>query len=145
MISRQVLQGLLNQAFFTAVWVHSPLCTGDILHLYAETITNASYSWSGPNSFISSEQNPVIPDVTPINAGDYACIITVNTQTSLAAITNVIVNDLPDAMLLTTNITVCHGAQAGMPVQLNGNDPFGIIYYDGASYYTASGLTFSRW
>jgi hypothetical protein len=119
----------------------SPLCTGDTLHLYAETISNATYSWSGPNGFSSTDQNPVILDVTPVNAGDYACIITVYSQTSPPAITNVVINELPDAFLLNANITVCPGSMVPMPVQLIGMDPFEIIYCDGANYYTASGLT----
>ena len=119
----------------------SPLCTGETLHLYAETISNATYSWSGPNGFASTLQNPVIPNVTTVNAGDYSCLITVNYNTSPPAVTSVIINDLPDAFLLNTSVTVCQGSQVGMPVQLSGTDPFEIIYYDGATYYNASGLT----
>lgn len=33
------------------------------------------YSWTGPNNFISSDQNPTIPNATAINSGTYSCII----------------------------------------------------------------------
>jgi hypothetical protein len=118
----------------------SPLCAGDTLHLYAETISNATYSWSGPVGFSSTEQNPVITNITPVNAGDYSCIITVYSQTSPPAITTVIIYDLPDAFLLSNNTTVCPGAPAFMLVQLTGAGPFVVIYNDGSNYFTAPGL-----
>lgn len=118
----------------------SPLCAGDTLHLHAETIANAIYSWTGPNGFTSTQQNPVIPNVTPAHSGDYACVITIYSQTSPPAITTVVVNDLPDAFLVSSDTTVCPGATAFMLVNLIGAGPFEVIYYNGAAYITASGL-----
>ncbi|MDT0691034.1 PKD-like domain-containing protein [Salegentibacter sp. F188] len=58
---------------------NGPLCEGDELQLFAnleggrEPIT---YNWTGPNNFSSEEENPVIPDVTPENAGIYELTVT---------------------------------------------------------------------
>ena len=41
---------------------NGPLCVGETLNLYAETVPNASYYWSGPGGFLSTMQNPVIPN-----------------------------------------------------------------------------------
>ena len=118
----------------------SPLCVGDTLHLMAETIANATYSWTGPGGFTSTIQNPFIPDITLAHAGDYSCMITVYGQTSPPAITTVMINDLPDAGLLSSDTTVCPGAEVFMLVQLIGGGPFEVIYFDGATYITVPGL-----
>jgi gliding motility-associated-like protein len=47
------------------------LCDGQELHLFASTIPNASYSWSGPNNFSSSLQNPVLSGITSAIDGVY--------------------------------------------------------------------------
>lgn len=119
----------------------SPLCVGDTLHLQAETISNATYSWSGPGGFTSPVQNPVIPGVTLAHAGDYSCIITIFSQSSPPAITPVIINDLPDASLVDNDTTVCPGAEAFMLIELTGAGPFEVICYDGSNYQTITGLT----
>jgi hypothetical protein len=118
----------------------SPLCVGETLHLHAETIANATYAWTGPGGFTSTLQDPVIPNVTLAHAGDYACVITVFSQISPPAVTTVVINDLPDASLVSIDTIVCPGAAAFMLVQLTGAGPFEVIYYDGSNYYNASDL-----
>src|SRR6185295_16283859 len=46
-----------------------PICIGQPLALTATTIAGAAYSWTGPNGFTSSQQNPVILSPTPASAG----------------------------------------------------------------------------
>ncbi len=53
------------------------LCAGTELRLSADTITAASYTWTGPNGFSSNQQNPLIPNVTVADSGMY--IVTANT------------------------------------------------------------------
>lgn len=50
------------------------ICLNDNLNLTASGGTN--YSWTGPNGFLSSEQNPTITNVTTLNSGQYSCTIT---------------------------------------------------------------------
>jgi hypothetical protein len=119
---------------------NGPLCVGDTLYLSAETVANATYSWTGPNGFLSTEQNPVITNVTLANAGNYECVITVYSQTSPPAITTVVINDLPDAFLLSNDTITCPGAVAFMLVNLTGAGPFEVTYYDGSSYIIAADL-----
>ena len=61
---------------------NSPICSGQTLQLSAEYVNNAEYNWWGPDNFTSSQQNPTIPDATPVNAGDYFLTIMVNGQPS---------------------------------------------------------------
>lgn len=119
----------------------SPLCVGDTLHLNAETIANATYSWTGPGGFTSTEQNPVIPNVNLAQSGDYSCIINVFSLSSPPAVTNVVINDLPDASLLDNDTTVCPGTPAYMLVNLTGAGPFEVTCYDGSAYLYIQGLS----
>ena len=57
-------------------------CYGGTLTLSAQDVSNAIYSWTGPNGFTSNEQEPVIPNVTMEHSGTYSCTITVGQQTS---------------------------------------------------------------
>ncbi|MCP4121175.1 MAG: hypothetical protein GY751_05440, partial [Bacteroidetes bacterium] len=62
---------------------NSHLCTGENLLLFETGGDAVSWYWSGPDGFISTEQNPMIPDATLANAGTYSITITdVNTCTS---------------------------------------------------------------
>jgi gliding motility-associated-like protein len=53
---------------------NTPICIGNTLELKASGGTN--YSWTGPNSFASTDQNPTITNATAINSGRYSCSIT---------------------------------------------------------------------
>lgn len=57
---------------------NGPLCVHDHLQLTADDVNNATYFWSGPDGFASTQQNPVIMDVGIENAGTYSLVITVN-------------------------------------------------------------------
>src|ERR1019366_7348712 len=37
-----------------------PICAGSTLNLTASTVADATYNWTGPNGFTSSDQNPSI-------------------------------------------------------------------------------------
>lgn len=50
---------------------NSPQCAGNSIYLTATTVPNASYSWTGPNGFSSTQQNPVIANATTANTGLY--------------------------------------------------------------------------
>lgn len=53
---------------------NSPVCIGKNLELNASGGTN--YSWTGPNGFTSTDQNPIITNATISNSGEYSCLIT---------------------------------------------------------------------
>jgi gliding motility-associated-like protein len=53
---------------------NSPICIGNTLELKVSGGT--SYSWTGPNGFTSTNQNPTINNASALNTGKYSCNIT---------------------------------------------------------------------
>jgi hypothetical protein len=93
---------------------NGPICVGQTLQLNASTIPGATYSWTGPNSFASSQQNPSISSATLAAAGTYNVTATVAGCVSPVAMTAAVVNTSPDSTV-TAPVTVCsnsggHGA-----------------------------------
>ena len=50
---------------------NSPVCVGNSINFTTPSIANAAYLWSGPNSYFSTLQNPVINSSTSAETGDY--------------------------------------------------------------------------
>jgi len=53
-----------------------PCSTGDLM-LRATGPAGATYAWSGPNNFSSTQQNPVLPAATTAAVGTYTVLVTV--------------------------------------------------------------------
>ncbi len=71
---------------------NSPICIGKILELKASGGTN--YSWTGPNGFTSTQQNPIISNATSGNSGEYNCAITGASSCDETKKIEVVVGDL---------------------------------------------------
>ncbi|RYY88664.1 MAG: PKD domain-containing protein, partial [Chitinophagaceae bacterium] len=89
---------------------NGPLCAGAPLALNASSVANATYAWSGPNSFTSTLQNPSIPASTIAAAGVYSVTVTVDNCTSQPATVNVVVHPLPSLPAVVTPVAYCMGA-----------------------------------
>ncbi|MDR7371203.1 T9SS type B sorting domain-containing protein [Flavobacterium aquidurense] len=89
---------------------NSPVCTGKTLELKASGGTN--YSWTGPNSFTSTQQNPIITNATTANSGEYSCSITGTGGCDGIQKINVIIGDIeapiPNLATLPTVTGDCH-------------------------------------
>ncbi|WP_337045176.1 Ig-like domain-containing protein, partial [Emticicia sp. 17c] len=70
-------------------------CEGDMIVLGASGGT--SYSWSGPNGFSSSDQNPTIINTTPNMTGIYTVTVTNSDNCTATATASVTVNAIPSA------------------------------------------------
>ncbi len=68
-----------------------------------------SYSWTGPNGFTSSVQNPTITGVTAAAAGTYTLTVTNSSGGTSSATVNVIINPLPAPVIVGPN-PVCQSA-----------------------------------
>lgn len=78
----------------------SVVCSTYNLNLYATTIPNANYFWTGPNGFTSSAQNPMISSASNQNSGVYSVYVIQDGCQSAVATANVMVNNLPEFTVL---------------------------------------------
>ena len=110
------VSGCSNNPASTVVAVHAipssptagnngPLCVGSDLHLTASDISGATYSWTGPNGFTSTDRNPVISTVSLSDAGTYWVTATVSGCSSDPASTVVIVHSIPSFTVCPLDIT----------------------------------------
>lgn len=122
-------------------WVnssHNPYnayCVGETIEIYVDSLVNAIYSWSGPNGFLSSVQNPIISNASLNMSGTYtATAITNGCETNSISI-NIFVEassvTLPPDMVVNPNQAVSINAQGsfasavwsngfvGNPLQIN--------------------------
>ncbi|MFM2146748.1 MAG: hypothetical protein RL732_1584 [Bacteroidota bacterium] len=79
---------------------NSPLIVGGTLNLTASG--GASYSWSGPNGFSSTQQNPTVSNITTADAGTYTVTVTSAAACTATAQTIVAVSQ---PVINTTNTT----------------------------------------
>lgn len=101
-------------ALAPSINVNSPLCEGETLTLSTSTAA-ASYAWSGPNGFSSSQQfPPAITNASAIHAGTYSLSVVLNGCGSATATANVAVNPRPAAPSLVA-APYCNGD----PIQLS--------------------------
>lgn len=85
------------------------VCEGNTLQLNAVTISGATYAWTGPSGFMSSNQNPVITNALQNNAGTYTAVVTVNGCRGPGSTTTAIVNPLPGPVNIASSGPACEG------------------------------------
>ena len=88
---------------------NSAICAGQTLNLFASTSNPgvSSYIWSGPNGFNSISQNPTLPNAGASNAGTYTVTVTINSCTSQAASTLVVINPLAVLPVVSSPLSYC--------------------------------------
>jgi len=120
---------------------NSPVCTGSYIVLSTPEIAGASYSWTGPNGFTSTVQNPVINNTTGKNAGIYYVSVTVTGCTSSAGSTTVFVNE-PAIAIAGNDQTVCVTAGV-VPLAgiVSGGSSTGIWTSNGSGTFLPSNTT----
>ncbi|HMO05439.1 MAG TPA: hypothetical protein PKC67_06010 [Kiritimatiellia bacterium] len=89
---------------------NSPICEGEDLVLTASEIENATYTWVGPNLFLSTEQNPVVVSAELAAAGEYSVSASVNGSPSAIATTFVDINPAPECLISGEEV-ICPGTE----------------------------------
>ncbi len=97
-----------------SVGSNSPVCEDGTLYLSASAVPGATYSWTGPDGFTSSAQNPTLSNVELANSGSYTLTTTLGgcSMTSTALVT---INPLPVATFTYTGSTVVTGTATFSP------------------------------
>jgi gliding motility-associated-like protein len=100
----------------TAVIVHpspnptitsnSPVCLGSQLNLFG--LGGVTYTWTGPNNFNTTTQNPSIATTSLVNAGNYTLTVTNANGCTNSVVSNIVINTLPT--ITVNNPTVCLGS-----------------------------------
>ncbi len=87
---------------------NSTICPNTMLQLTESGGDGVAWFWSGPNNFISMDQNPVINSLGSDGEGEYTVIVT-DTDGCLDSMTTIVtLFDAPDIMA-SSNSSVCKG------------------------------------
>ena len=97
---------------------NSPLCVGSLLQLNATG--GSTYSWQGPDNFVSSAQNPIINAANIANSGTYTVTVTNNIGCTAVATTLVSVNQATAS--ITATPPLCAGNN--LLLQANGGQTY---------------------
>ena len=126
--TRTATVATINPLPAATIGSNAPVCTGATLNLTSSG--GVSYSWTGPNSFTSSSQNPSIPSAGNSNAGTYTVIVTNATPCSLAVSTVIAISPLP---VVTSSSVTPNPICAGSTLGLNSAGTAGFIGYSVAA------------
>jgi len=87
---------------------NGPVCEGTTLELTTVFVPGATYFWTGPNNFNSTNQNPVVFPVDATYEGIYSVSIVVNGCPSVSSAPLLVeVNDAPAAVFASNSGPVC--------------------------------------
>ncbi|MDP4285210.1 MAG: hypothetical protein Q8891_12355 [Bacteroidota bacterium] len=117
---------------------NAPICTGATLNLTSGPDGETSYSWSGPNSFNSSDQNPSIPAVTINASGTYKVTVTDNNGCSANATTEVTLTSGGAIGGTITSVSICSGDNGSLSLSGNSNSP---LYWESSTDSTSASWT----
>jgi len=118
---------------------NSPICQFTTLHLVSyDTVSNPTgppslagglnYTWTGPNGFSSTTQNPNLDTVGLLDAGTYCVTASLNgCPSSVPACINVVIEPIPANPLASSNAPVCSGAPNVLSLCADSTTP-GITY-----------------
>ncbi len=101
-----------------------PKCEGGDVQLTVPYVNGATWAWTGPNGFTSSEMLPMLSNVIPAMAGDYSVTVKVGGCTSTPGTTAVVVNPKP----VTPVITAPANAGPGQSFAASVPDVAGMTY-----------------
>jgi len=101
---------------------NSPVCTNATLNLSATgTGGNGSYtySWTGPNSFSSTSQNPSIVNPTTAASGNYTVTVKDANNCTAISIVSVTINAAPTVMVNASINSICAGGSVTLTSSSN--------------------------
>jgi hypothetical protein len=99
---------------------NAPVCFGSALNLTSSG--GISYSWTGPNGFTSTDQNPSIPDFSADAAGIYTVTVTANGCSAPATTEVTVTPGIANGGSITSK-SVCRGGGGSLLLSGNSNNP----------------------
>ncbi len=122
----------VNPAPIPVASVVSPICVGDSIKLTSSG--GVSYSWSGPNGFVSVAQNPVLETSVLASGGVYTVTATNSLGCTATATATLVVNARP-ATTATSNSPICESGTISLS---SGPDSQTSYAWSGPSSYTST-------
>jgi hypothetical protein len=87
---------------------NAPVCVGQALLFSANPVMNATYVWAGPNGFTATGQNPILPNATTANSGEYTVTVIVPGCLPNTARVSATVNAITE-LTASSNAPICQG------------------------------------
>jgi len=105
----------------TFMYMSNVDCSASDLNLTANESGNGpfTYSWTGPNGFTSTDQNPILPGVASINNGSYT-VQTTDVNGCVSALMSLEVDGVEDSVpepVIVSTGSVCNGETITLSVQ----------------------------
>ncbi|MCX6256557.1 MAG: hypothetical protein NTW49_01430, partial [Bacteroidia bacterium] len=115
---------------------NNPVCLGSSLQLTAPAFSGATYAWTGPANFSSSDQNPVIVNADYSNAGTYSLMISNNGCSSGTMTTNVQIDE-PPVIDLGPDQTICFNSGTVLSAYplTDSSKTYHYLWSDGSTMY----------
>ena len=121
---------------------NSPVCEGGTLNLSVTAIGGSgpyTYSWSGPDGFTSTNQNPTISNVTLLNSGDYDVVVTdANGCGSATSSVSVVINENPVIDNISNNGPICAGSTLDLSVTVSGGTALYTYSWSGPDGFSST-------
>ncbi|MDD3687921.1 MAG: gliding motility-associated C-terminal domain-containing protein, partial [Bacteroidales bacterium] len=102
---------------------NSPVCAGEDIELTGTGTDIATWAWTGPESYSSGDQNPIITNSNLVNDGIYTLNVIANNSCTAQSSVDVTVNDNPSAPI--TSVDCSGGVDEGI---LTVSSPLGAEY-----------------
>ncbi|MDR3681323.1 MAG: T9SS type A sorting domain-containing protein [Flavipsychrobacter sp.] len=113
-----------SSTYITSNATHNAICSGKSLMLSGGTVPGATYNWSGPGGYTSSNQNPTISNIQATQAGLYTISAVVGTCTYTDTST-IYVNPSPPVPVATSNAPICSGSTLNLNIATIPNVTYG--------------------
>jgi gliding motility-associated-like protein len=122
----------VNPAPTAVASVVTPICVGDSVKLTSSGGTG--YSWTGPNLFNSTDQNPIIATSVTASNGVYTVTVTGSNGCTSTAATTLVVNGRP-ASTASSNSPICENATLNL---ISGPDSQSSYVWSGPLTYAST-------
>ncbi len=121
---------------------NSPVCSGQTISLSTAAVAGATYSWTGPNNFVSNTQNISIPNASISHAGIYSLLVKVGDCASNMVTQRVDVATFGSFSVSSNNATniICQGQSVTLSINSQTGYSFQWIK-DGVDLASQTGTT----
>lgn len=105
----------------------SPVCSGEDIYLSTDLIIGATYSWTGPVGFSSTQLSPIIFSAQLSNIGLYQLVVSLNGCVMAPGTTTIEVKPVPSIPVFSTNLFYCE--EDSLHIEISNSFPGSSIHW----------------